>query len=114
MEKAQHVYVIKGNFGWSDIGSWDEVYRITPKDAEGNCLTGKVITKDTSASETFLRASFCVLPWDATPKTGQCAIYADSPLKTLMGTFNSKRTWALMASPCDFLSGFGAGIFVFI
>jgi len=50
MEKAQRVYVIKGDFGWSDIGSWDEVYRITPKDEHGNCFTGKAIMKDTKGS----------------------------------------------------------------
>ncbi len=28
MEKAKDVFVLRGNFGWSDVGSWDEVYRI--------------------------------------------------------------------------------------
>lgn len=41
MEKAHEVYVIKGNFGWSDVGSWDEVYRISGKDEDGNSITGK-------------------------------------------------------------------------
>lgn len=47
MEKAEEVYVIPANFGWSDIGSWDEVYRVSGKDAQGNCITGTVIQKDT-------------------------------------------------------------------
>ncbi len=50
MEKAQKVYVIPGEFGWSDIGSWDEVYRLSGKDERGNSITGKVIQKDTSNS----------------------------------------------------------------
>ena len=50
MEKAQNVFVIKGKFGWSDVGSWDEVYRITEKDENGNCTSGQVILKDTSNS----------------------------------------------------------------
>lgn len=41
MEKAKNVYVIRGNFGWSDVGSWDEVYRISGKDEQGNSVTGK-------------------------------------------------------------------------
>jgi mannose-1-phosphate guanylyltransferase len=53
MEKAQRVYVIKGDFGWSDIGSWDEVYRITTKDENKNCLTGKVIAKDTKGTMVY-------------------------------------------------------------
>ena len=47
MEKANDVYVIKGNFGWSDVGSWDEVYRISGKDEHGNTVTGKTLLRDT-------------------------------------------------------------------
>lgn len=43
MEKAGRVYVVKGDFGWNDLGSWDEVNRITEKDDDGNYLAGKVI-----------------------------------------------------------------------
>ncbi|MBX2992169.1 MAG: mannose-1-phosphate guanylyltransferase [Bacteroidetes bacterium] len=47
MEKAKDVYVIPGNFGWSDIGSWDEVFKMSGKDEQGNSITGSVIQKDT-------------------------------------------------------------------
>ena len=50
MEKAERVFVIPGDFGWSDIGSWDEVYRLSGKDERGNSITGKVIQKDTNNS----------------------------------------------------------------
>lgn len=43
MEKAREVYVLRGAFGWSDVGSWDEVYRISGKDAEGNSVSGKAV-----------------------------------------------------------------------
>ena len=46
MEKADNVYVIKGNFIWSDLGSWDEVYRIKTKDKKGNVITGEAFIKD--------------------------------------------------------------------
>jgi mannose-1-phosphate guanylyltransferase len=36
MEKAEQVYVIPGSFGWNDIGSWDEVFRVSGKDDNGN------------------------------------------------------------------------------
>jgi mannose-1-phosphate guanylyltransferase len=48
MERAEQVYVIPGDFGWSDIGSWDEVYKLSGKDERGNSITGKVIQKDTT------------------------------------------------------------------
>jgi mannose-1-phosphate guanylyltransferase len=47
MEKAKDVYVIRGNFGWSDVGSWDEVYRIAGKDENGNTITGKAYLQET-------------------------------------------------------------------
>lgn len=50
MEKAKHVYVIRGNFGWSDVGTWDEVYRLSGKDEQGNSLTGRAFLKDTTNS----------------------------------------------------------------
>jgi mannose-1-phosphate guanylyltransferase len=50
MEKAEKVYVIPGEFGWSDIGSWDEVYRLSGKDDSGNSITGTVIQRDTTNS----------------------------------------------------------------
>jgi mannose-1-phosphate guanylyltransferase len=46
MEKASKVFVAKGDFGWSDVGSWDEVVRLTPVDGDGNALRGTVIAKD--------------------------------------------------------------------
>ena len=46
MEKASKVFVAKGDFGWSDVGSWDEVVRLTPVDGDGNALRGTVIVKD--------------------------------------------------------------------
>jgi mannose-1-phosphate guanylyltransferase len=44
MEKTKDVYVLKGDFGWNDVGSWDEVYRIAEKDEKGISFTGKAIT----------------------------------------------------------------------
>ncbi|HEX9006656.1 MAG TPA: mannose-1-phosphate guanylyltransferase, partial [Bacteroidota bacterium] len=46
MEKAKEVYVIPGAFGWNDLGSWDEVARVSGKDDSGNTITGTVIQKD--------------------------------------------------------------------
>jgi mannose-1-phosphate guanylyltransferase len=46
MEKANNVYVIKGNFKWSDLGSWDEVSRIKTKDKADNVIIGDSYIKD--------------------------------------------------------------------
>ena len=48
MEKAKNVFVVRGNFDWSDVGSWDAVYDIKEKDENGNVLIGNTVTIDTS------------------------------------------------------------------
>lgn len=40
MEKAQSVYVVPGDFGWSDLGTWGSLYTHVPKDAHGNAAIG--------------------------------------------------------------------------
>ncbi|MBN2280990.1 MAG: mannose-1-phosphate guanylyltransferase [Candidatus Marinimicrobia bacterium] len=47
MEKANNVYVVKSDFVWSDVGSWDAVYDLEKKNEEGNSLQGDVIAMDT-------------------------------------------------------------------
>ena len=47
MEKTQNAYVLPLNAGWSDIGSWEFVWKISTKNREGNVIQGNVITKDT-------------------------------------------------------------------
>ncbi len=46
MEKSGNVFVVKGDFGWSDVGSWDEAARLVTPDGEGNVKKGAVITKN--------------------------------------------------------------------
>ncbi len=50
MEKSERVCVIKSYFGWSDVGSWESVYHMTPQNAFGNVLRGEVHTIDTHNS----------------------------------------------------------------
>src|SRR6185369_15040761 len=46
MEKTDRAAVVAGNFRWSDIGSWDALFEITPKDKAGNVVQGPAITMD--------------------------------------------------------------------
>ena len=36
MEKAQNVFVLPSDFGWSDLGTWGSLYELSSKDEEGN------------------------------------------------------------------------------
>lgn len=55
MEKAKNVYVVRGNFDWSDVGSWDSVYDFKDKDKNGNVLIGNTETIDTSGCYIYSR-----------------------------------------------------------
>lgn len=47
MEKADNIYIIPGNFGWDDIGSWLAVGRIKKTDDDNNVVNGNVVTVNT-------------------------------------------------------------------
>ncbi|SHF52250.1 mannose-1-phosphate guanylyltransferase [Caldanaerobius fijiensis DSM 17918] len=47
MEKAQNVYVVPGDFGWDDVGSWTSIERLYEKDENGNVIRGNVVSVDT-------------------------------------------------------------------
>jgi mannose-1-phosphate guanylyltransferase len=48
MEKARNVFVVEASFGWSDLGNWDEIYRLSMKDGRNNVIEGDVISINTS------------------------------------------------------------------
>lgn len=43
MEKAEDIYVLLGQFGWDDVGSWLAVGRIKDSDEQDNCFTGNIV-----------------------------------------------------------------------
>lgn len=48
MEKARNVFVILGDFGWSDLGSWQSLYEISEKDVNNNVVHANAILYDSS------------------------------------------------------------------
>ena len=50
MEKAKNIYVIPGNFGWDDVGSWLSLERINKTNQDGNVISGNVISIKTKNS----------------------------------------------------------------
>jgi len=50
MEKSSKVFLTKGSFNWSDVGSWEEVYQLSEKNKNGNAAVGKVYTNMVSDS----------------------------------------------------------------
>ncbi|HVZ53903.1 MAG TPA: mannose-1-phosphate guanylyltransferase/mannose-6-phosphate isomerase [Pseudolabrys sp.] len=63
MEKTDRAAVVAGDFRWSDIGSWDALFDITPPNEHGNVLQGPVVSMDTR----------------------DCVIHSDGRLTTVVG-----------------------------
>lgn len=41
MEKADYIYTIPGDFGWSDVGTWGSLWTLLPHDEDGNAVVGE-------------------------------------------------------------------------
>ncbi len=50
LEKAENVYVMPAEFGWTDLGTWKSIDTQQEKDAHNNSLQGEVMVYDTSNS----------------------------------------------------------------
>ncbi len=50
LEKADNVYVMPADVGWTDLGTWKSIDSQQQKDAHGNSLQGQVLTYDTARS----------------------------------------------------------------
>ena len=42
MEKAERIYVLPAEFGWSDLGSWGSLHSLLPKDNRNNAIEAKI------------------------------------------------------------------------
>ncbi|MBZ0178799.1 MAG: NTP transferase domain-containing protein [Melioribacteraceae bacterium] len=58
MEKSKHVYLVKGDFGWSDVGSWETVYQLSDKNHYENSISGDVFDSSTKNSYIFSDKKF--------------------------------------------------------
>lgn len=49
MEKTQKAAVVRANFGWNDIGSWQAVSDVIAKDAQGNSADSNVLFRESES-----------------------------------------------------------------
>jgi mannose-1-phosphate guanylyltransferase/mannose-6-phosphate isomerase len=48
MERTHRAVVLTADVGWSDVGEWSSVWRLSPRDASGNSLRGRAVVIDSS------------------------------------------------------------------
>lgn len=60
MEQSDRIYVLSGNFGWSDLGTWGSLYEQLPHDDMENAVVGEKIK--------LIDSSGCVVQMPANKK----------------------------------------------
>ena len=50
MERAENVFVVLSEIGWSDLGTWKSLYEISEKDEDSNAIDANVMLYDTKNS----------------------------------------------------------------
>lgn len=57
MEKTKRAAVLPVAFGWSDVGSWETIWRLAAKDAADNAIAGKATALDSRGCYVFSEKS---------------------------------------------------------
>lgn len=50
LERSEQVAVVRGSFPWDDVGTWDALLRVRPRDARGNVSHGAAHVVDSTDS----------------------------------------------------------------
>jgi mannose-1-phosphate guanylyltransferase len=53
MEKAKGVVVLRGDFDWNDVGSWESLRAVFPEDPDGNVFVGEHVAVDSTGNTVF-------------------------------------------------------------
>src|SRR3984893_7144642 len=48
MERTHRAVVLTADVGWADVGEWSAVWRLSPRDANGNSLRGRAVVIDST------------------------------------------------------------------
>ncbi|MGI8508527.1 MAG: mannose-1-phosphate guanylyltransferase [Gemmatimonadaceae bacterium] len=61
LERSACVYVIPGDFGWDDVGTWAALHRVRAADSTGNVASGTVHAAESSNNVVHAEANAVVL-----------------------------------------------------
>jgi len=61
MEKSKRVFLTKGIFSWSDVGSWEEVFQISEKNDSGVVSVGNVFNEHSTDSYIYSPDKFAAI-----------------------------------------------------
>jgi mannose-1-phosphate guanylyltransferase len=61
LERSERVYVIPGDFGWDDVGTWASLHRVRSADGDGNVASGNVVLSQASNNVVHAEGNSVVL-----------------------------------------------------
>lgn len=61
LERSSCVYVVAGDFGWDDVGTWAALHRVRAADADGNVASGTVHAAESSNNVVHAESNTVVL-----------------------------------------------------
>lgn len=61
LERSAAVGVVRGDFAWDDIGTWEAIARVRPKDVNGNVTVGRVVAHESQDCVVWSSTSAVVL-----------------------------------------------------
>ena len=50
LEKSSEIVVVPADMGWSDLGEWTAIHRLSPQDKRGNAVRGQAVLQDSDNS----------------------------------------------------------------
>lgn len=64
MEKSNNLKMVYGDFGWSDLGSFDSIYKLSKKDENNNCINSKGILLNSKNNFFDSKRTVCAIDID--------------------------------------------------
>jgi mannose-1-phosphate guanylyltransferase len=61
LERSDRVYVLPGDFGWDDVGTWASLHRVRSADSHGNVVSGRVVASESSNNVVHTEGNAVVL-----------------------------------------------------
>ena len=61
LERSDSVYVLPGDFGWDDVGTWASLHRVRPSDGKGNVVTGAAVVSESENNVVHAEGNAVVL-----------------------------------------------------
>jgi mannose-1-phosphate guanylyltransferase / mannose-6-phosphate isomerase len=94
MERTDSAVVLTADVGWSDVGEWSAVWRLSPRDANGNSLCGRAVVID--SSNVLVRSEEQVVavigPWSSSPPaTRSWSLTGRRPPRSKSSSISSRR-----------------------